>query len=61
MKKSESRFFINWQLSKDQALSLYQATNDQDRTRLLEYWISNSSGLVSVADVEDESHWAVIL
>lgn len=61
MKKSESRFFINWQLSKDQAFSLYQATNDQDRTRLLEYWISNSSGLVSVADVEDESHWAVIL
>lgn len=61
MKKGESRFFINWQISKEEAQSLHQANSDKERTALLEKWIAKSSGLVSAAAVDDESHWTVII
>lgn len=61
MKKGESRFFINWQISKEDAQSLHQANSDKERTELLEKWIARSSGLVSAAAVDDESHWNVII
>jgi len=32
MKKGESRFFINWQISKEEAQSLHQANSDKERT-----------------------------
>lgn len=28
---------------------------------MLEKWVANSSGIVSAADVDDESHWNVII
>jgi hypothetical protein len=61
MKRGESRFFLNWQLSKNDAAALHQARTDKERTTLLEKWISSNSGLVSVADVDDEEHWAVLI
>jgi len=61
MKKGESRFFINWQMSKEEAGSLFNAVNDKERTGLLEKWIARSSGLVSAAAIDDESHWTVII
>lgn len=61
MKKGESRFFLNWQLTKEDQAALFKAGSDQDRTQLLEQWITRSSGLMSSADVTDESHWAVII
>ena len=61
MKKGETRFFINWQISKEEAQSLHQANSDKERTQLLEKWIARSSGLVSAAAVDDESHWNVII
>jgi hypothetical protein len=61
MKKGESRFFINWQISKEEAQSLHQANSDKERTKLLEKWIARTSGLVSAASVDDESHWNVII
>jgi hypothetical protein len=56
MKKGESRFFINWQISKEEAQSLHQANSDKERTQLLEKWIAKSSGLVSAAAIDDEDH-----
>ena len=61
MKRGESRFFLNWQLSKADAAALHQAKNDKERTILLEKWVSRNSGLVSVAEVDDEAHWSVLL
>jgi hypothetical protein len=61
MKKGESRFFINWQINKEDASSLYKSNSDKERTALLEKWIARSSGLVSAASVDDESHWNVII
>jgi hypothetical protein len=61
MKKNESRFFLNWQLPKEDALALHQSSSDKERTQLIEKWIARSSGLVSAADVDDESHWQVII
>lgn len=61
MKRGESRFFLNWQMSKDEAAALHQSKTDRERTALLEKWISRNSGFVSVADVDDEEHWAVIV
>jgi hypothetical protein len=61
MKKGESRFFINWQISKEEAQSLHQANSDKERTQLLEKWIAKSSGLVSAAAIDDEDHWSVII
>ena len=61
MKKGESRFFINWQISKEEAQSLHQANSDKERTKLLEKWIARTSGLVSAAAVDDETHWNVII
>lgn len=61
MKKNESRFFLNWQLPKEQAAALHLAQNDKERTQLLERWIARSSGLVASAAVDDESHWQVLV
>ena len=61
MKRSESRFFINWQMSKDDASSLFAANNDKERTAHLEKWMASNSGLVSAASVDEESHWTVII
>jgi hypothetical protein len=32
MKRGESRFFLNWQLSKADAAALHQAKTDKERT-----------------------------
>ena len=32
MKKGESRFFLNWQLPKEESATLYKAGNDKERT-----------------------------
>ena len=61
MKRGESRFFLNWQLSKADAAALHQSKTDKERTALLEKWVSRNSGLVSVANVDDEAHWSVLL
>ena len=61
MKKSESRFFINWQMPKDDATLLYASTSDKERTQLLEKWVSRNSSLIQIADVTEEAHWSVII
>lgn len=61
MNRNESRFFINWQLSKEDAATLHASKNDKERTNLLEKWIARSSGLVSTASIDDERHWTVII
>ena len=40
MKLNESRFFLNWQLPKEDAHALHQSSTDQERTSLLEKWIA---------------------
>ena len=52
---------LNWQLYQADAAALHQAKNDKERTTLLEKWVSRNSGLVSVAEVDDEAHWSVLL
>ena len=61
MKRNESRFFLNWQLPKDDARALHECSSDKERTQLIEKWISWSSGLISAAAVDEESHWQVII
>jgi hypothetical protein len=61
MKRGESRFFLNWQMSKEDAAALHSTNTDKQRTAMLEKWIARSSGLVSAADVDDEAHWQVII
>lgn len=61
MKRSEARFFINWQMSRDDAEALHRATTDQERTTLLEQWMSKSHALMTAAEVDDENHWKVII
>lgn len=53
MKKSESRFFLNWQLSKDEAFALHQATSDKERTQLLEKWVARTPSILTNAQVDD--------
>jgi hypothetical protein len=61
MKKGESRFFINWQISKEEALSLNQANSDAERTKLLEKWVARQSEVVKAASIDDETTWSVII
>ena len=61
MKKGESRFFINWQINKDEAQLLHESSSDKERTSRLEKWIARNSELVTAASIDDESHWAVIV
>ncbi len=61
MKKGESRFFINWQISKEEALSLNQANSDAERTKLLEKWVARQSEVVKAASIDDEATWSVII
>ena len=40
MYKGESRFFLNWQISKEFSSKLYKATSDYEREGIIYNWIS---------------------
>jgi hypothetical protein len=39
MKKGESRFFLNWQMSKEISSQLYNSKNDGSRTIVISDWL----------------------
>ena len=41
MKRGESRFFLNWQISKDESAALHAARSEADRHKLVESWLTN--------------------
>ena len=63
MKKNESRFFLNWQLPKEDATALHHAASDQERSHALEQWLHARSGLATATttNTPTEAQWAVIL